>query len=367
MKVAITGLANSGKTTVFNALSGLNLETTSYPDHTAEPYVSVVKVPDGRVDRLSHIFKPKKTTHATIEYIDYIGLTKGVSEQNRKVFDVIKDSDAIVNVIRGFDDESAIHPLGDVDPERDAETVEMEMIFADLEFIEKRLHRIDEASKKGKKQDEEEKRLLLKCREMLEQEIPLRNAALAEDEHKALQHLQFISIKPVVLVLNIGEADLDTERPGKTLEGIARFFSSRNPGEQRRYSLLHLCGKIEMEIAQLPPDESKAFLDDLRIGEAARNKLIHVSYELLGLLSFFTVKGDEVKAWTIKQGTDALRAAGKIHSDIERGFIKVEVVSFDDFMRCGSMAAVREHGLLRLEGKTYNIIDGDIMNFRFNV
>jgi GTP-binding protein YchF len=367
LKVAITGLVNSGKTTVFNALSGLNLETTSYPDHTAEPHVSVVRVPDGRVDRLSQIFKPKKITYATIEYIDYIGLTKGVSEQNRKVFDVIRDSDAIVNVIRGFDDEAVIHPLSAVDPGRDAETIEMEMIFADLELIEKRLDRIDEASKKGKKQDETEKKLLLKCREILEQETPLRNAELAEDEHKALQHLQFISIKPVVIVLNIDEGDLDTERPGKTLEDIDRFFNSRNAGEQHRYSLLDLCGKIEMEIAQLPPDESKAFLDDLRIGEAARNKLIHASYELLGLLSFFTVKGDEVKAWTIKQGTNALKAAGKIHSDIERGFIKVEVVSFDDFIRFGSMAAVREQGLLRLEGKTYNVIDGDIMNFRFNV
>lgn len=345
----------------------MNLEATSYPNHGAEPHVSVVKVPDGRLDRLAQMFKPKKTTHATIEYMDYRGLTKGISEQNEKICAVLKEADAIVYVIRGFDDEAVIHPLSAVDPVRDAEAVEMEMIFSDLEFIEKRLDRMEEASKKGKKQDEAEKKALVKCRELLEQEVPLRNAEWSEDDRSALQHLQFVSMKPVIIVLNIGEADLVTERPGMLLDLINRLFASRNPGEQRRHALLKLCGKIEMEIAQLPPDESEAFLDDLRIDEAAKDKLIHVSYDLLGLLSFFTVKGDEVRAWTIKKGATALRAAGKVHSDIERGFIKADVISFDDFIRCGSMAAAREQGLLRLEGKTYEVNDGDIMNFRFHV
>ncbi|MEJ2684923.1 MAG: redox-regulated ATPase YchF [Candidatus Sulfobium sp.] len=361
MKIAITGLANSGKTTIFNALTGLNLETTVYPALVSEPHIGVVKVPDARVDRLSEIYRPKKTTYATVEYIDYIGLTKGDMEQNRKVADLIRDADEVVHVVRGFVDETVVHPMGDVDPVRDAGTVELEMIFGDLELVEKRLERMEEGMKKGRKPDEAEKRLLLKCKEILESEKPLRNEMFTEEEQKSMRHLQFMSIKPSVVVLNTDEKERDTEKTHAALSGLEAIFS----GGQVR--VLALCGKIEMEIAQLPDEEAVAFLEDLGVSEPALNRLVRVSYDLLGLISFLTSGEDEVRAWTIRKGTNAQKAAGKIHSDIERGFIRAEVVSYDDFIGQGTMQAAREKGLLRLEGKTYEVRDGDIINFRFNV
>ena len=361
MKIAVTGLANSGKTTIFNALTGLNLETTIYPTLTAEPHLGVVKVPDSRIEKLADIYKPKKTTYATVEYVDYIGITKGDIEQNKKVSDLIKDVDAVVHVVRGFEDESIVHPLGNVNPARDAETVELEMIFGDLELIEKRLERMEQGQKRGKKPDETEKKILLKCKEVLEKETPLRDIEFSEEEQKTMRNLQFMSIKPVVIVLNIPEKDLNSEKTVEAVSGLQKFFKGK------QVKVLSLCGKIEMEIAQLSPEEADAFLNDLGIQEPALNKLIHVSYGLLGLISFLTVGEDEVRAWTVKKGTDAQKAAGKIHSDIERGFIRGEVVSFDDFISNGSMSAARDKGLLRLEGKTYEVKDGDIINFRFNV
>ena len=361
LKIAIIGLANSGETTVFNALTGLNLETTIYPSLTAEPHTGVVKVPDTRVDKLSEIYKPKKTTYATVEYIDYIGLTKGDMEQNRKVFDLIKDADAVVHVIRMFADESVVHPLGSVDPKRDAETIELEMIFGDLELVEKRLERMEQGMKRGKKPDEAEKKLLLKCKEVLESETPLRDAEFTEEEQKAMRHLQFMSIKPEVILLNVDEQEMKSEKTINTTSELQSLFK----GE--KVKVLYLCGKIEMEIAQLSQDEAAGFLEDLGISEPALNKLIHVSYDLLGLISFLTVGEDEVRAWTISSGTSAQKAAGRIHSDIERGFIRAEVVSYNDFIASGNMAGAREKGLLRLEGKTYEVKDGDIINFRFNV
>ncbi|MCG2814016.1 MAG: redox-regulated ATPase YchF [Thermodesulfovibrionales bacterium] len=361
MKIAITGLANSGKTTIFNALTGLNLETTIYPTLTAEPHPGVVKVPDSRIEKLAAIYKPKKTTYATVEYIDYIGITKGDIEQNRKVSDLIKDVDAVVHVVRGFEDESIVHPMANVNPVRDAETVELEMIFGDIELVEKRLERMEQGKKRGKKPDETEKKVLVKCKEALEKETALRDMDFSEEEQKTMRNLQFMSIKPVVIVLNVSEKDLNSEETAGTTSELQEFFKGK------QVKVLNLCGKIEMEIAQLSPEEAEAFLNDLGIHEPALNRLIHVSYDLLGLISFLTVVEDEVRAWTIKKGTDAQKAAGKIHSDIERGFIRAEVVSFDDFISHGSMSAAREKGLLRLEGKTYEVKDGDIINFRFNV
>jgi len=361
LKIAIIGLANSGKTTVFNALTGLNLETTIYPSLTAEPHTGVVKVPDTRVDKLTGIYGPKKTTYATVEYIDYIGLTKGDVQQNRKVFDLIKDADAIVHVIRMFGDESVVHPLGSIDPKRDAETIELEMIFGDLELVEKRLERMEQGLKRGKKPDEAEKRLLMKCGKILEGEKPLRDAEFTDEEQKAMRHLQFMSIKPEVILLNVHEQEMKSEKTLTATSELQSLFAGS------KVRVLYLCGKIEMEITQLSPDEAKVFLDDLGVPEPALNKLIHVSYDLLGLISFLTVGDDEVRAWTIESGMNAQKAAGKIHSDIERGFIRAEVVSYDDFIACGNMAGAREKGLLRLEGKTYEVKDGDIINFRFNV
>ncbi len=358
MKIGIIGAANVGKTTIFNALTGMDIPTTIYTTTEAEPHIAVVKVPDERLDRLSEIYRPRKTTHATVEYVDYLGITKGDLAQNRKVLDLIKDVDAIVHVIRGFSDDSVIHPLGDVNPLRDAETIRLELIFSDLELVEKRLERISEAKKKGKKTDPQEEEVLKKCKASLESERPLRDVEFSEEELLALRHLQFITLKPEVMVINLDEASLNTPKEKELLEEFNKRFNDPT---------VTLSGKIEMEIAQLSPEEQEAFLEDLGIKEPAMNRLIRVCYEHLGLISFFTVGEDECRAWTIKKGTPAQKAAGKIHSDIERGFIRAEVISYDDFIASGSMAEARQRGLLRLEGKTYEVKDGDIINFRFNV
>jgi len=365
VKLAIIGLSNSGKTTVFNALTGQNIETTIYATVSGEPHFGVVKVPDSRLDRLAEIYKPKKTTYAAVEYIDYIGLTKGDVGQNRKVFDLIKDADAIVHVVRAFDDETVSHPLNNINALRDIETLELELLFGDLEFVEKRLERMEDGLRRGKKPNEAEKRFLLKCKGILEKELLLRGMSFDEEEQKIMRPLQFISTKPEVIVLNIGEKDLNGDRGARIHKDAERCFADRGISGTSR--IITLCGKIEMEIAQLSPGEAKAFLDDLGIREQALNSLIHTSYDLLGLISFLTYGEDEVRAWTIVRGTNAQKAAGKIHSDIERGFIRAEIARYDDFISLGSMAVVREKGLLRLEGKTYEVKDGDMINFRFNV
>jgi len=361
MKTAIIGLANSGKTTVFNALTGLNLEVTSYPSVSSETFVGVVKVPDARITRLTEIYKPKKSTQATVEYIDFIGLTKGDMDQNRKVFDLIKDADALVHVVRGFADETVSHPMGSVDPRKDAETIELEMIIGDLELVEKRLDRMEEGAKRGKKPDEIEHKLLQKCKDALENENALRDVDFTDEEQKAMRSLQFMSIKPQLVVINVSDEDINSEKTKAAVESINGYFSGRF------VKVISLSGKIEMEITRFSHDEAKAFLEDLGIEEPALNKLIDLSYDLLGLISFLTSGEDEVRAWAIKKGTDAQRAAGKIHSDIERGFIRAEIVAYNDFITYGSMAAAKEKGLVRLEGKTYEVKDGDIFNFRFNV
>jgi len=357
MKIGIVGLANSGKTTVFNALTGQNIPATVYPTTEAEPNVGVVKVPDERVERLAEIYKPRKVTFAAVEYIDYLGITKGDSQQNRKVLEMIKDVDAVVHVIRAFEDEAIVHPAGSVDPLRDAETLELELIFSDLELVEKRLERMEEGARKGRKQDEKERRVLLRCKEALEEEIPLRRVSFNEDELLSLRHLQFISIKPEVMLLNLHEDDIGSDKASSLTEELQEKFA---------VPVVALSGKIEMEIAQLSPDEAGEFLKDIGIDEPAMSRLISLCYDHLGLISFLTVGKDEVRAWTIK-GTTAQKAAGKIHTDIERGFIRAEVISFSDFIDAGAMAVARERGLVRLEGKTYVVKDGDIINFRFNV
>jgi len=373
VKIAITGFSNSGKTTVFNALTGLNLDTTSYPTllpAEADPHFSVVKIPDKRVDKLSSIYKPKKTTYATVEYIDYLGITSvssgGDPKQNSKVFNLIKDADAVLHVVRAFEDETVMHPSGNIDPLRDVRAFETELLLGDLEFVEKRIERIKTASKKGLKQDEPERKLLLKCKEALEKEVALRNISFTKEEKNIMFSLQFLSDKPVIIALNIGESDINTDKIKNLQIETGEYFKERN--KEYVLQVITVCGKIEMELVQLSPDEAKAFLDDLGIDEPAMLRLCRISYNVLGLISFFTVIKDEVRAWTIKKDTEALKAAGKVHSDIERGFIKAEVVSFDDFISSdGDMAKAREKGLLRLEGKTYIVKDGDIINFKFNV
>ena len=372
MKLAITGFSNSGKTTVFNALTGLTLKITTYPTLIAagiEPNIGIVKVPDKRLDRLSSIHKSKKKINTTVEYIDYAGIVStstGNTSQNSMVFDLIKDADAIVHVVRAFEDESVIHPMEKIDSFRDVKTFETELILGDLEFVEKRIERMELASKKGKKQVEPEKQLLFKCKEALENEMPLRNISFTDEEKRIMLSFQFLTTIPEIIVLNIGEKDINTDKVKKVQSEIEDFFQAQVLASVP--PVIPLCGKIEMEIAQLSEDEARAFLDDLGIKEPAMNRLCRLSYETLGLISFFTIGKNEVRAWTIKNGTEALKAAGKVHSDMERGFIRAEVIGFDDFVSSEeNMAKAREKGLLRLEGKTYPVKDGDIINFRFNV
>jgi hypothetical protein len=373
VKIAITGFANSGKTTIFNALTGLNLETTIYPTLASskpEPHIGVVKVPDKRLDRLSSVYKKTKTVYATVEYTDYIGITStssgGDASQNAKVFNLIKDADAIMHVVRAFENDSVIHPLAEIDPVRDIKAFEIELILEDLELVERRLERIELATKRGERHDGLEKELLLRCKKALEDEVSLRNIAFSNDEKKIISSFQFLSLRPEIIVVNIGERDINSERTRDILQGIDEYL--RKIRQDNIPPVIALCGKIEMEIAQLPEDEAGAFLRDFGIEEAAMKKLCRISYESLGLISFFTIGKDEVKAWTIKKGTEALKAAGKVHSDMEKGFIRAEVISFDDFVSSGEdMVKAREKGLVRLEGKNYIVKDGDIINFKFNI
>jgi len=369
MKLTITGFSNSGKTTVFNALTGLNLATTTYPTMITpdlESQIGIVKVPDSRIDKLAAVYDPKKTTYATVEYIDYAGITKGDVAHNTKVFNLLKDADAIVHVVRVFEDDAVIHPIGSVEPVRDVRSFEAELILGDLEFVEKRLQKIEEQAKKGKKQDEADRHLLMKCKKALEEEISLRNLEFTDEEKRLMLPYQFLSTMPEIIVLNIGEKDINSDRIINFQNEIEEYF--KNAGQSSLPPVLSLCGKIEMEIAQLPADEAKVFLEDLGINEPAMHRLCRISYDALGLVSFFTVGKDEVKAWTIKKGTSAQQAAGKIHSDIERGFIRAEVAGYDDFIASeADMTRVKEKGLARLEGKTYPVRDGDIINFKFNI
>ena len=369
MKLIITGFSNSGKTTVFNALTGQALETTAYPTSISaevEPHHGIVKIPDNRVDRLSEIYEPKKTTYATVEYVDYLGMSSGDVTQNAMIFNLIKDSDAIVHVVRAFEDESIVHPMNSVHPVRDVSAFEDELILGDLEFVEKRLEKIEEQAKKGKKKEDADKDLLLKCKDALENETSLRDIEFTNDEQRQMLPYQFLTTMPELIVLNIEEADINSDNALHLQNDIETYFKGKGRGAVP--PVIALCGKIEMEIAQLPADEAELFLDDLGIEEPAMHRLCHVSYDALGLISFLTVGKDEVRAWTIRNGLAAQQAAGKIHSDIERGFIRAETVSYDDFIASdGEMVKVKEKGLARQEGKTYEVKDGDIINFKFNV
>jgi len=366
MIIGIVGLPNGGKTTLFNALTKGEAETAPYAQTGAEANIGIVKVPDSRVDRLSGIFRPKKTTHAVVEFIDLPGLPRGSVSEGAKVTDFLKrarEVDALVHVVRAFEDTAVPHPAGSVDPLRDVEDLEVELMLSDLAIIEKRLERVEAALKKGveREKHEKEKAVLDRCREALEEEKPLREIVLEGEEEKQIRGYRFLTLQPLILVLNIGENDLNSQKAASlTAEVAARF-----PGEKSRVEVLS--AKIEMEMGQLPPEEAALFMEDLGLEESAMERLIHSCYDLLGRISFLTAGEDEVRAWTIPRGTPAVRAAGTIHSDIERGFIKAETITFDDFIAAGSFAKAREAGTLRLEGKDYIVRDGEIVHFKFNV
>jgi GTP-binding protein YchF len=364
LKLGIIGFPKSGKTTVFNTLTKGHAETSAYGS-SSTPNIATVKVPDERLDKLTEMFNPKKTTPATVEYVDVAGMSKGAGKEGAlPSLNEIQKVQALVHVVRAFEDANLPHPEGSVDPIRDIQTMDLELAFSDLAVIEKRLVRLEDSIKKTRGPEREnyerEREVMIRLNEALTAETPLRDLDLSEDELKIIRGYQFLTLKPLLTILNLGEERADD---ADKLLAEARSVV----GKHRSTGVEALRGKIEMEISQLEEDEAEEFMKELGIKESGLVKIIHVSYDLLGLISFLTAGEDEVRAWTIRRNTPAVNAAGEIHSDIERGFIRAEIVSYPDLMKAGSIPEAKKLGLYRSEGKTYLMQDGDIVNFLFNV
>jgi GTP-binding protein YchF len=358
MKVGIVGLSSAGKSTLFQLLTGAPAPA---PGGRPEPRVGIARVPDDRVEKLATLFNPRKKTFATVEYVDVPGVAKG---EGAALVDLpaLRGIDALLHVVRAFESDVVPHPDGSVDALRDAKMLELELILADLGAVEKRLEKLDANIKKANKaEDVAERALFVKMKEALEAERPLRSIDFADDERKKLRNYGFLSEKPVLVVANLGEDQVRDAAAVLARSGLAAF--AQTPG----FALCPVSAPIEAEMAQLSAEDAEAFRADLGLTEPGLDRVARTSYGLLGLISFLTAGEDECRAWTIRQGTKAAQAAGAIHSDIERGFIRAEVVGFPDLMAAGSIAACREKATLRLEGKEYVVRDGDVINFRFNV